>query len=205
MNLIFDFDGTLCDSLDEAIVIANQFLRLLGKSQLTRELVRQKGMKQVLIDYQVPTYLLPFFMLYYRWQAAKRINNMPLFPGLETVIPQLAKKHSLGIVTSNSVANVESFLSRYKLRKHFSFIGSELSWIAKDKKVLTMIKTNKIDIKTTYYIGDETRDVLSMKRIGVPMIAVSWGLEEKKLLQSQQPFKVIDDPQELLSEKLLQR
>lgn len=198
MNLIFDFDGTLCDSLDESIIIANQFLSLIDKPHITAQQVRDRGMKQLWIDYKVPKAFLPAFMLYYRWQAAKRIQNMKAFPEIVTTIKKLSEKHTLGIVTSNSKANVESFLNHYKLKKYFKFIDSELSWVSKDKKVAKVIQKYSFDKKLTYYIGDETRDVQAMKRIGVKMIAVTWGIEDEKLLRINTPFKLISTPKELL-------
>jgi phosphoglycolate phosphatase len=199
MNLIFDFDGTLCDSLDESIIIANQFLRLLGKPFLTADLVRTKGMKQVLLEYKVPLALLSAFMLYYRWQAGKRIVNMKAFPGIPETIKKLSQKHTLGIVTSNSTANVRAFLEKYNINQYFEFVSSELSWVAKDKKVQKVIAKHKLSKDETYYIGDETRDIVAMKRIRIPMIAVTWGLEEKRLLTKHKPFRIIETPEELLT------
>lgn len=201
-TLIFDFDGTLCDSLDESIIIANQFLKLIGKPLLTNKLVRERGMKQVMLDYKVPLVLLPAFMLYYRWQAGKRIANMTIFPGIFETIIKLSKEHTLGIVTSNSVTNVKAFLDQHNLANCFDFIDSELSWIAKDKKVLNVIKKYNLSRSTTYYIGDETRDIQAMNRIGIKMIAVSWGIEDKQLLVANKPYQVIDKPSELLSSKI---
>jgi phosphoglycolate phosphatase len=201
MNLIFDFDGTLCDSLDESIIIANQFLTLIRKPTLTASQVREKGMKAVLLSYKVPNSLLPLFMLYYRWQASKRIVNMKIFDEIAETIKELSQNHTLGIVTSNSVTNVESFLQKYALKDYFSFIDSELSWVSKDKKVAKIVKKHNLSRTDTYYIGDETRDIISMKRINIKMIAVTWGIEDEKLLKDAKPYALIHKPSELLSAK----
>ena len=207
MNLIFDFDGTLIDSLDESIIIANQFLSLLGKPHITAEIVKKRGMKKVLADYDVPRWLLPVFMLYYRWQVGYRIDRMSAFVGIPEIIIKLSQDHTMGIVTSNSETNVGKFLQKYNLEECFKFVDSELSWINKGEKISKVIKSNNLDKSLTYYIGDETRDIESMRKIDLKMIAVSWGIENKKLLLSKKPFRVIDEPSQLipLVEKLSKR
>jgi phosphoglycolate phosphatase len=198
LNLIFDFDGTLCDSLDESIIIANQFLSLIDKPHITAEQVKKRGMKQLLADYKVPKWLLPVFMLYYRWQVSYKIYKMSAYVGIPEAIRELSQTHKLGIVTSNSTGNVKKFLKKYKLDDCFDFIDSELSWLSKGEKVLTIIKHNKLNKSLSYYIGDETRDIDSMKKSKIKMIAVSWGIEDKKVLVSRKPFRIIDEPSQLV-------
>ncbi|HHV40437.1 MAG TPA: HAD hydrolase-like protein [Bacteroidales bacterium] len=47
------------------------------------------------------------------------------------------------------------------------------------------------------YIGDETRDVEACKKTGIPMIAVTWGMNNKTILASMKPEGIADSPDDL--------
>jgi phosphoglycolate phosphatase-like HAD superfamily hydrolase len=48
------------------------------------------------------------------------------------------------------------------------------------------------------YIGDEDRDIIAAKRLGVGVIAVSWGYNYKELLIKEKPDYLIDLPVKIL-------
>lgn len=48
------------------------------------------------------------------------------------------------------------------------------------------------------YVGDETRDVEAAKKVGVKVIAVTWGINSEKILRKQNPDYLIVKPKELI-------
>jgi phosphoglycolate phosphatase-like HAD superfamily hydrolase len=59
------------------------------------------------------------------------------------------------------------------------------------------LKKEKIHKKDVIYVGDETRDVLAMKKVHIPVIAVSWGLTAPEKLASLLPDLLLASPEDL--------
>jgi phosphoglycolate phosphatase len=102
----------------------------------------------------------------------------------------------LGILTSNSKENVQSFLMNNQL-DIFDSIYSGASVFGKSKVIKTAIKKGKFSSHEVVYVGDETRDVDAARSAGVRIISVSWGFNTKEVLQKQNPDFLIDHPSEL--------
>ena len=198
MLLIFDFDGTIADSLDTFLKIVNKRL----DSTFTKNEVRKKGTKQLIKELKIPKLLLPFYV----WRARREIQNfvstLEPFKGMETVIRKLNKKHELAIITSNSKSNVIAFLTKHKLEKCFSEIDDSLAFFAKDKKIKKLLNSKALQSKDCIYIGDETRDVEAAKKAGVKSISVCWGYESCALLKKAKADHLTNSPTQLLTHLL---
>ena len=142
MNLIFDFDGTLSDSLSDAVKIANKFLEKEGKKIISSNEVRQKGVKKLILESKVPKYKIPKLILFGRRKIKEKIPKQKSFKNLPQIIVKLSKSHKLGIITTNSQKNVQVFLNHSRLN-YFDFIHSEIDLFGKHKK-LKKISVNTI-------------------------------------------------------------
>ena len=49
------------------------------------------------------------------------------------------------------------------------------------------------------YVGDEIRDIVAAKRLGIKIAAVAWGYNSLKALKEQEPDYLIHKPEELLT------
>jgi phosphoglycolate phosphatase len=49
------------------------------------------------------------------------------------------------------------------------------------------------------YVGDEVRDVNACRKVGIPIVGVSWGLNDHNALVEAEANYVVDTPEELLS------
>ena len=47
------------------------------------------------------------------------------------------------------------------------------------------------------YVGDEVRDIQACKKIGVKIIAVSWGYNSKEILDREKPDYLVNKPIEI--------
>jgi phosphoglycolate phosphatase len=67
------------------------------------------------------------------------------------------------------------------------------------------MKQNFLSPEEIVYVGDETRDIESAKKIKIKVIAVSWGFNSWEVLAKYKPEFLIDKPTELIEVmKLLQ-
>jgi HAD superfamily hydrolase (TIGR01509 family) len=198
MNLIFDFDGTICDSLSIVEKILKKSFPELNDPPFSTAHVREIGTKELIKRSKLPKHKIPSLLTVGRREMSKYIPKLKSFPHLKTVLKTLSKNHSLSILTTNSVENVQSFLYKNKLDKFFKFIHSELAFLGKHRKLKKVISKYHLDPQQTLYIGDETRDIEAAKKAGIKSVAVTWGYEARKLLKHSNPNVIVSNPRQLL-------
>lgn len=198
MNFIFDFDGTICNSTEVALTIMNEFLRKNNLEEVKISELRNFGLKGVVKSRNVPLLKIPSLVLYGTRQMSKYISSLKTFPGMVSTLKNLSKQNFLAIITSNSLSNVQEFLKNNGIDYLFKEINTDPSLFGKDKKIRKIIKKYKLNIKDTYYIGDETRDVEAAKKVKIKAVAVSWGYESGNSLSKSKPDVIISKPEELL-------
>lgn len=198
MNLIFDFDGTICDSLGATIKIANKFLQDFGEPQTTAEEVRNVGVKEIIKQSKILKTQIAKYMLKSRKEFSKIVLSLHVIPNIPKVVKILSKKHTLGILTSNSKKTVEKFLINEKLDRYFHFVYSEVDVFGKHNKLRKIIKKCSLDPTETFYIGDETRDIEAAKKAGIKSVAATWGYESEEVLRKANSNVIINNPKELL-------
>ena len=201
-TLVFDFDGTIADTLGETRRIYNQLapdygLRQLGEHEVQQ--LRHLSLKQLLDHLSIPKRRVPALIA--RGTALMRgnITRLPLIAGMAEVLVELRRKvTSCGILTSNTTANVELFLRHHGLREQFDFISSTSKLTGKAKHLKAIRKTFSLRPEEMLYIGDELRDVKAAQKAGIPVAAVSWGFNSREALIAAQPNHVFDRPTDLL-------
>jgi len=199
MNLLFDFDGTLCDSFDSILGSLNPALKLTIKKELTKEEIQNEGLLALLKKYNIPLFTIPFLVILVRYRLKKTIPYLKPFPDIQLVLKELASNHTLGIVTTNSVKNVKLFLNNNDLLPYFDFVYSSTNFADKSARIRKALTIHDLKAHETYFIGDETRDINAAKLSNVKTIAVTWGIESEKLLKKTKPNLIISKPKELLS------
>ena len=200
-SLIFDFDGTIADTLDEALSIYNEMagehnLRTIKDEEV--HYLRHMKLGDFLDHLAVPKRLVPK-LLYKGTRILKsRISQLPMVTGMAEVLPELRKKSDhFGILTSNSVENVELFLKHHGLQDVFSFVSSTSKLTGKAKYLRSICRTFSIEADDIIYIGDEIRDVKAAKKAGVPVAAVGWGFNSPEALVGANPNFLFHEPKEL--------
>jgi phosphoglycolate phosphatase len=200
MNLIFDFDGTICDSLDVTVVIVNSFISKQPKlrhSYFTKNIIRRIGTKGAIEKIKFSKIDVLRFVHHYRKEISKNVPSLEPFKEIPEVIGKLSKNNKLGIVTTNARKNIELFLNNHNLNNLIDFIYTDPDLFGKENKLKKAIYAYKLDPKDTYYIGDEVRDVEAAKKAEINSIAVTWGYESKELLKKANPDLLVERPQQL--------
>jgi len=95
------------------------------------------------------------------------------------------------------VENVRKFLAVNNMASLFDFVYSGRSLLGKEKVIRKVIAREQLDPGRIVYVGDETRDIEACRAAGIPVIAVSWGLNRRELLASLLPDHIADRPEEL--------
>ncbi len=151
-------------------------------------------------EYEISWLKIPLVVSIIR-KAQKELNeNMDKirpFPGIKEMLLSLKSKCQIGILSSNSLENINKFLKANEL-EIFDFVYSESNLFGKDKALKKLIKKYNLSKKDIYYVGDEVRDIESCHKIGVKILCVSWGLNTKKILMENKPDFFVEEPRELV-------
>lgn len=199
-TVIFDFDGTLADSLN---VIVEIFEELTGKhGQLTKKdmaELRHLPIPVVAKRIGVHMWRVPFLLYRGRRIMQKRINEIVLYKGLDDTISKLhADGFRLLVVSSNSVHNVRAFLRNNNLEHYFTHVYGGVGLFDKASALRKVVARNRTQVAECIYVGDETRDVEACQSIGLKVIAVEWGFADPKFLAKHNPLALVKTPAELL-------
>jgi len=199
--IIFDFDGTIADTFDLALEIYNRIApeynsRPAGPED--HELLRTKKPQELLKTYGVSSLKLLTLLLRIRKELSRHIPDIKLVTGMDASLREIRNSgFRMGILTSNSVKNVSTFMTINNLSGLFDFIYSGKSLMGKEKVIRRLLIHEDISADRVIYVGDETRDIEASKHAGIPVVAVSWGLNRRDVLASLSPDQIADEPHEL--------
>ena len=201
-SLIFDFDGTIADTLSAAVGLYNQFadensFRRITPDELPR--LRDLDVRGVLEDLDISKRKLPFLLARGRRLLKNNIASLPLIDGMAEILPRLRENaHYFGILTSNASENVEAFLETHGLRDLFTFISSTTKLSGKHKHLRSIARTFSLNPAEMLYIGDEIRDVRAAKKAGIAMAAVTWGFNSRDSLAAETPLHLVESLEALV-------
>ena len=200
-SLIFDFDGTLADTFDEGVRIYNELAKEHGLKTVTATEVQElRHMK--LTDFVnhmgISRRRVPKLLFHGTRMLKARISSLQLINGIESVIPKLRKQcDHFGILTSNSVENVQLFLKAHGLSDVFTFVSSTSKLTGKSNHLRSIRKAFSMDPEQMIYIGDEIRDVKAAQKARIPIASVSWGFNSADSLADADPDYLLHHPSEL--------
>jgi len=197
-TIIFDFDGTLADSLKMGLKIVNE----LSEKYNYKKIKNYKKLKDKNAKYIITKVLglskvkLPFYVNDVKKRLNKQIKNVKIFKGIPSLMKKLSKNYTIGILSSNSKENVKFVLEKNKISYDFIM---PTSIFGKYKVIKKLIDKNKLNRSEVVYVGDEIRDIKACKRLGIKIISVSWGYNSKKALKKHKPDYLVDKPKEILN------
>lgn len=199
--LIFDFDGTLADTLEHTRGIYNQLAPGYGLRQVEAhelDALRHLSLSELLKQLNVSKLRVPSLLSRGTAMLRERMAEIPIIPGMAAVIPELRRRsETFGILTSNATQNVNLFLDVHGLRSHFTFVSSTSKLTGKAKHLKAIRKTFSLDSREMLYIGDEIRDVKASQKAGIDVAAVTWGFNSRDSLARSEPTHLLDHPADL--------
>lgn len=200
--IIFDFDGTLADTLDTLVCITNRLAGEFGYKQTTKEEVetlKNLSSRQVIKQSRVSIFKLPFLIRKVKKQLNSELPKITEFPGIKEALFCLKVQGlQLGILTSNSSDNVRLFLRSKGLLDCFDFIQSGAAIFGKSQALKRFMRAKSLQPEEVIYVGDETRDIEAAKTSNIKVVAVSWGFNSRQVLAEYSPDFLIDSPEELM-------
>lgn len=199
--IVFDFDGTLANTLEAIREIATEEVGVISDKDF--EMMRHEGVRGVIKRYNISLWELPMVIARFSANMKKR-EDINLYPQVVELIEALSPSYKLGILSSNSEDNIKQTIDKYGIADKFEFIYSQSSLFGKDKVMRRMCKKHKINIDEILYIGDEDRDIIACKKVGIKCVAVTYGFNSRERLMKNEPNYIIDSPMDII-DKVLNR
>jgi phosphoglycolate phosphatase len=197
--VLFDFDGTLADSLDWFLGIFDQVADRFGYRRLApgdRDRLRGLETRAILRDLGVPTWKLPLIARHLRELAGRDIAKIRLFPGAAAMLAHLsASGLELAVVSSNAEENVRRVLG--SAAAHIGRFACGTSLFGKAAKVRAVLRETSADPVSALLIGDEARDIAAANAIGIGSAAVAWGYADPTFLRSLSPTLFFERMEEI--------
>jgi phosphoglycolate phosphatase-like HAD superfamily hydrolase len=201
-SVLFDFDGTIADSLQASLAIGNRLAVEYGIEPVTPEKLdrwQHLSAQEILQELDISMFRLPGMLRRFKAEIKSEVDRFPMIPGMrEAILTLWDKEYVLGVVTSNSADNVRKFLAHQGIEHLFNFVESCPRLMGKDRVLRRIARQHKLDLSKMLYVGDEVRDIDAAKKIHVQSVAVTWGFNSTEVLQAHQPDYLIDRPQQLV-------
>jgi phosphoglycolate phosphatase len=197
--VIFDFDGTLADSKEVSISIYNRLaqkynLKLIDNIEDIRRLPLLERFKSLGIS----IYKLPLLAADFTKQYKSFLKNISLFTGMKELLIELKRQgYELAIVSSNSESNIREFL-RENLLDVIGTIINSTNIMGKDKVIKKLLTNNNLNPLEVLYVGDEIRDIIACKKLGIKIVWVDWGYDLLEMAKERRPDYVAGSPQDIL-------
>ncbi len=200
--IIFDFDGTIADTVDALVSIANRLAVEFGYIQITPKdltILRNLTSREIIKYSGISLLKIPFIVKKVKAELKNKIHELKPIPGIKEALTELQSEgYKLGIITSNSQENVNQFLKINNLDHLFDFIYSGITIFGKKTIINNVLRQKQLKPQEVIYVGDETRDIEASKKANIQVIAVTWGFNSPEVLAKQNPNFLVDEPHKLL-------
>ena len=207
--IIFDFDGTLCDTRSNIIIAFRATMEHLGLDMRDEEtcgatigLTLRDGFKSMYpdfddakIDYCVETYRQIF--------AERRKELMPdLFPGVKETLEALRKRgYRMTIATSRLTDSLMLFMRHHGIDHYFEYaVGSDSVTHHKPhpEPALKTLRELNIAPSEAIMVGDMPVDIAMAHNAGIRAIGVDYGNATREELEAAEADWIVDDITKIL-------
>ncbi len=194
---ILDFDGTLADSFPFFISVFNQIADQHGFRRILPgevEGLRHHGAREMMRHLEMPAWKLPMVSKTFIGLMKENTSRIALFPGIESVLHQLAQDGvCLTVVSSNSDENVKQVLGP-QLSGLITQFECGMSIFGKASRIRSVLKKAAVSPQHAIYIGDQSSDAEAARKAGVAFGAVHWGYAPIEALRRVAPEVEFEHP-----------
>lgn len=206
--IIFDWDGTLVDSISR-IVSSLQYASLegLGKAvsaQQARDVIGL-GLVEAIsrLHPGQPTHtLVPVIEAYKHHYLHLNQTEAPLFNGVLKMLQELHdRQFILAIATGKSHRGLQHAFEEHPVADFFSAVRCASHYPSKPdpEMLLDILRTFNTPAEQALMIGDSIHDLEMAKNAGVDAIGVTHGVHNETTLMQHQPLYCLNDVTKLCS------
>jgi len=198
---IFDFDGTLADTLPFTLSIMDDLSEKFGTRRLDRSeipLLRSYTPTRIMKMYNIPLWKLPLMTRESQRLLYSNIESISLFEGIDKVIREIAARGMiLAVVSSNAMKNIKKVLGE-ELSQLISIYECQSGLLGKAPRLRKALRQAGVKPEEVISFGDEIRDIEAARQAGIPCAAVTWGFADGAALAGYQPDYLVTEVNQLL-------
>lgn len=200
-NAIFDLDGTIANSFDKFISVLKK-VSLSSKvkpnfSDKVIETYRNSDPIDILKSLNISVFELPKYIKKIFNELQDYNEQVACFAGVKDVLQEFRESGIfLGVISSNNIKNITSFLKKNDMEMFDSISASGL--FSKSSSIKKMMKKHSLNCEETIYVGDEIRDIKASKQAGIRVISVTWGFQSRALLEGNKPDFIAEKPEDII-------
>jgi 2-phosphoglycolate phosphatase len=203
--ILFDFDGTLTDSIPGAVKAIQAMLAELGlPPKTTAEILHHVGYGEVplvqgAIGSDDPRRIAAAQKVYFKHYSRDGIENAPLYPHVKETL-EIFKNKALVIISNKRDEFIRKIIAYHRLTPYFKAIfgGDSSPCLKPDPCTINkVLKEYRIPPRRALFVGDMTVDVETGKNAGIHTCAVTYGMDKRKELEKLDPDFILDDLLEL--------
>ncbi|WP_458404574.1 HAD family hydrolase [Methanobrevibacter sp.] len=206
---IFDFDGTIMDSVKDVVIHLNEALSMHGFPTLTSdEYVKYLGgnideiVSLVLEDESSPQNIKmvkdTYLKIYY---PSQKVNTIP-FAKSQEILRKLQEKGVLIAINSNRFNDsIQTFTDKFFSNiNFFSIMGHDFDYPSKPDPyaVNEIIRKADVNLEDVIYIGDSNTDIQTAKNAGIDCVVVRWGYGNEDDWENDYILECITDFDEII-------
>lgn len=199
--VIFDFDGTIADTMDMTYHIYLKMAEKYGMPVVSREELqsyKKIPLKERLNKQGIPFYMVPKLLAEGQTFQKELEHEAHPFDGIKDVLQTLLKDYELLMISSNHKKFIKRFLKRFEM-KSFTKVYGKAALFGKAEVIKRVLKKHGYKKSEAIYIGDETRDIIACKELGIDLISVSWGYDDLELLEKEAATNIAKQPSDILT------
>lgn len=204
--VIFDWDGTLVDSVEHIAGSLHKAATELGFPALEREAYRDiigLGMVEAL-EALYPGIgreeMQAIREGYARYFFARKTLPQNVFDGMADILADLRRDgRSLAVATGKSRRGLDSALVSSGLGAHFDITrcADETRSKPDPRMLLEILEHFRVEPSEAVMVGDTRYDLDMARRAEMPAIGVEWGVHKRDELGKYDPIRVASTVQEL--------
>ncbi|WP_329958704.1 HAD family hydrolase [Psychrobacter sp. I-STPA10] len=202
--IIFDWDGTLMDSIGlivESMHIAGEANGFSSNDATIKDIIGLSLIKGIQILYPQASSeqhqaIVDSYAKYYIANASKS----PFFEGIEPMLKQLkAQGKQLAVATGKKRIGLQRVLDSSGSQHYFVVTRcADESGSKPDPQMLKdILAMTGFDIDDAVFIGDSIHDLQMANALNMTSIAVNYGAGSAEVLMQQNPSYQVDSPQQL--------
>lgn len=206
---IFDFDGTLVDSLEDVVICFNKTLSMHNFDTLTNdEYIEHLGgnideiVSLILKDKNTPENIELIKNTYAKIYCTSNNEHTHPFSNIKEVLAELQNKNIILAINSNrTTKSIKYYVDKFFEDINFIDIeGHNIDYPSKPSPigVNNIIKKANVELSEVIYIGDSITDIKTAQNAGIDCVLVKWGYGKSDAFESDYPLSFIEDTKELL-------
>ena len=204
--IIFDWDGTLMDSIGlivESMHVAGEAHGFTTTDQAVKDIIGLSLMHgiEILYPQASDTQKLAIQQSYAEYYIPNS-HRTPFFAPIENMLLMLKQQDKqLAVATGKKRKGLDRVLEASASHHYFTITRcADESGSKPDPQMLRdILDYTKQSISQAVFIGDSIYDIQMANRLGMTSIAVNYGTASSSELAAEQPTYQVDTPQELVA------